>query len=175
MNENFKIVAAFGLGVTVGMVTVWGYLKKKYEAISQEEINSVKEVFKRNNNNNREENIENNNDLEVSQYIDLSEKYKEVGDYEEDKDDYMDKPYVISPDDFGEFEDYERISLTYYENDVLTDENDEVVDDIENIVGIESLNHFGDYEEVAVFVRNDRIKCDFEILKDNREYEMEEK
>lgn len=30
--------------------------------------------------------------------------------------------------------------------------------------------HFGEYEEDAVFVRNDAKKCDYEILKDLRRF-----
>lgn len=82
-----------------------------------------------------------------------------------------DGPYVIPPEDFGEFEDYEKISLTYYSDGVLTDENDEIMDDVEDSVGEDSLNHFGEYEDDSVFVRNDRKKCDYEILLDLRKYE----
>lgn len=80
------------------------------------------------------------------------------------------KPYVISPEEFGEFEDYERISLSYYADQVLADEDDEKVDDVDNVVGLESLTHFGEFEDDSVFVRNDRLKCDYEILLDQRTY-----
>ena len=80
------------------------------------------------------------------------------------------KPYVISPEEFGEFEDYERISLSYYADQVLADEDDEKVDDADNVVGLESLTHFGEFEDDSVFVRNDRLKCDYEILLDQRTY-----
>ena len=80
------------------------------------------------------------------------------------------KPYVISPDEFGEFEDYERISLSYYTDQILADEDDEKVEDVDNVVGLESLAHFGEYEDDSVFVRNDRLKCDYEILLDQRTY-----
>ena len=83
---------------------------------------------------------------------------------------FVEKPYVISPEEFGEFEEYEKISLTYYADQVLTDENNEEVDDVEEIVGEESLTHFGEYEDDSVFVRNDRLKCDYEILLDQRNY-----
>ena len=89
---------------------------------------------------------------------------------EQDDVESSEKPYVISPDEFGEFEDYEKISLIYYNDGVLTDENNEIVDDINEIVGEDSLKHFGEYEEDSVFVRNDKLKCDYEILYDLRKY-----
>lgn len=82
----------------------------------------------------------------------------------------MDIPYVISPDEFGQDESYETISLTYYADGVLADDDDEMVEDVENLVGFDSLNHFGEYEDDSVFVRNDRLKCDYEILLDHRKY-----
>ena len=47
----------------------------------------------------------------------------------------------------------------------------DIVDDIEETVGIDSLTHFGEYEDDSVFVRNDERKCDYEILLDDRDYE----
>lgn len=38
------------------------------------------------------------------------------------------------------------------------------------LLGIDSLNHFGEYEDDSVFVRNDARKCDYEILLDQRTY-----
>ena len=83
----------------------------------------------------------------------------------------QDRPYVISPDEFGEFDDYAKITLTFYEDDKLADENDELVEDMDNVVGVDSLNHFGEYEDDAIYVRNDRLKCDYEILRDQRTYD----
>ena len=81
-----------------------------------------------------------------------------------------DVPYVISPDEFDELDGYTPISLTYFADGVLSDENGVIIDDVEEIVG-DGLNHFGEYEEDAVYVRNDAKRCDYEILKDEREYD----
>lgn len=80
-----------------------------------------------------------------------------------------DTPYVISPEEFGELDGYTPISLTYFADGVLSDENGIIIDDVEEIVG-DTLNHFGEYEEDAVFARNDAKRCDYEILRDEREY-----
>ena len=81
------------------------------------------------------------------------------------------EPYVIPPEDFGEFDDYEKISLIYWADRVLTDDNNEVVEDLEGSVGIDSLTTFGEYEDDSVFVRNPRLRCDYEILLDQRNFE----
>ena len=79
-------------------------------------------------------------------------------------------PFIIPPTRFGEYDDYQQISLTYWADSVLTDDADMIIHNVEDIVGFESLNHFGDYEDDAVHVRNDRLKCDYEVLKDLRTY-----
>lgn len=81
----------------------------------------------------------------------------------------QDAPYVISPEEFGEIG-YETISLTYYADEILADEMDELVESIDSVVGLNSLTTFGEYEDDSVFVRNDKLKCDYEILKDQRRW-----
>ena len=80
------------------------------------------------------------------------------------------KPKIIPPEDFGENEDYETISLIYYEDEVLTDDMDEPIDDIENTVGLGYDTHFGEYEDDTVYVVNDRLKCYYEICRDYGNY-----
>ena len=80
----------------------------------------------------------------------------------------MEVPYVISPAEYGE-NDYEEIEMTYYADGVLA-EGKEIFDDPDEIVGPEALSSFGEYEEDAVYVRNDAKRCDYAILKDLRKY-----
>lgn len=85
---------------------------------------------------------------------------------------YKNKPYVIHPDEFGE-KDYNIVTLAYYKDGVVTTYNTGEVlsnDEVENLVGIESLSHFGEYEEDTVFVRNDSRKIDYEILRSEDAY-----
>ena len=177
----------FVLGATVGSVATWQYTKKKYERIAQEEIDSVKEIFSKR---------ESAADVEIvtpepqtakvgkpEEKPDITEyaarleregytNYSNVsaGEKKEEQEAMEMKPYVISPEEFGEFEDYERISLSYYADQILADEDDEKVEDVDNVVGLESLTHFGEFEDDSVFVRNDKLKCDYEILLDQRTY-----
>lgn len=81
------------------------------------------------------------------------------------------KPYVIHPDDFGD--DYNTITLVYYKDDVVTTyDTGEVLTDkeVEDLIGEESLSHFGEYEEDSVIVRNDARKIDYEILRSEETY-----
>jgi hypothetical protein len=96
--------------------------------------------------------------------------YSNGAEYVEREVDDVIKPYVISPDEFGEIDGYAEITLTYYADGYLTDDQDELVEDVDGTVGYKSLEHFGDYEDDAVHVRNDNLKADYEILLDVRDY-----
>ena len=175
-------VGFFIAGAAVGSIVTWQFLKTKYEEIAQEEIDSVKQTYAK-----REEKrqfVESNKLSETTgdmtyekDEVIRKEAVKEVNRIIEDNN-YAseinevtrDQHYIIRPDEFGEYDDYDTISLTYYADHILTDEDDEIVEDIEDKIGFDALNHFGEYEEDSVFVRNDRIKCDYEILLDQRKY-----
>lgn len=79
-------------------------------------------------------------------------------------------PYQITPDEFGEFEDYSKQNLVWYSDGALCDEQDILIDDAASIVGEEFMDHFGDYEPDIVYIRNDRLSSDFEIRKDPDSY-----
>lgn len=91
----------------------------------------------------------------------------------EDSDMEHDRPYVVSPEEFDDNDEYNVISLTYYADGVLTDDMDEPIDpeDIDDLVGKDFASHFGEYEEDSVFVRNDAMQTDYEILRDLRRYD----
>lgn len=177
----------FVLGAAVGSVVTWQYTKKKYEQIAQEEIDSVKEIFSRRESAAGVEIVtpepqtakvgKPEEKPDISEYAARLEREgytnysnASAGEKKEEREAMEMKPYVISPDEFGEFEAYERISLSYYADQILADEDDEKVEDVDNVVGLESLTHFGEFEDDSVFVRNDRLKCDYEILLDQRTY-----
>lgn len=79
-------------------------------------------------------------------------------------------PYVIDPHDLGEFDDYTVIVLTMYEDEIVADENDEIVEDTDRIIGEEALDILKKGVETSVYVRNDQLKCDYEISLDARSY-----
>lgn len=178
----------FVVGAAAGSAATWLYAKKYYERIAQEEIDSVKAVFSEHkpdtvvkNNNVQEENQHKADIAKLKpDLVNYAAKLQEEGytNYTkhsekiiEEKDVPMpNKPYIISPEEFGESGNYTQISLTYYFDGVLADDEDEIIEDIDDTVGEDFADHFGDYEDDSVFVRNDRLRCDYEILKDNRSY-----
>lgn len=174
MNGKVLSVITFVAGAAIGSLVTWKVTKTKYEQIAQEEINSVKEVFtvKKGEDASEEKDAEPEPKSKAQEYVDqLKElQYGEVEDIDEEGDDIVMRPYVISPDEFAERDGYETVSLTYYADGILTDETDEIIKDIDDVVGIDSLSHFGEYEDDSVFVRNEDLKLDFEILRDVRKF-----
>lgn len=80
-----------------------------------------------------------------------------------------DEPYIISPDDFMASS-YESSTLLYYADGVLADDDNNVISSYIGLIGPKALNSFGQYQEDTVFVRNDKLKTDFEIILDAREF-----
>lgn len=184
MKDTLSKLFIFVAGAGLGSVATWKILKSKYDKIYEEEIAEAKEYYKNLYSEESEPTEEVEEKVEETlttvsyQKPDLKQYYnmileqgysaeEETNTNEEEA--AIERPYVISPEEFDEYG-YDTISLTYYADGVLTDDGDEPIDDIDDIVGLESLNHFGEYEDDSVFVRNDRLKCDYEILLDPRKY-----
>lgn len=170
--SNFIFFAA---GAAVGSAVAWKFLKTKYEQIAQDEINEMKAYYSKK----TEAEVENVK-AEAEKEVDIRSHYKDAlerlgytdytGAPETKEEENVKKPYVISPDEFGEKDNYETYTLYLYEDKILTDEQDIPIEDVDNTVGYESLTHFGQYEEDSVFVRNDRLKTDYEILLEPGKY-----
>ena len=201
MKGTFTNVLMFAVGAAIGSAVTWKVVKTKYERIAQEEIESVKEAFEDRLTNlqeqvddyatldeaeewadrarrvswdeledlDEEEEAEDTPDDTLNEYARLIDQYtKKEGGAE-----HMAKePYVIAPYDFGEIDGYSQISLTYYSDGILEDEDGDIVKDVDELLGVGSLNTFGEYEDDSVFVRNEFLKTDFEILKDYRTYDQ---
>lgn len=197
MSNKSASFVAFIFGAAVGAAVAWRFAKNRYEQIAQEEIDSVREAFAKKpvtvlnhfHSDPKGDNAEETNAREkankakekpgVTEYAaklrgTSHTNYSDaVGDSkpdEEEKDMDVGAPYTIPPENFGEIEEYEKISLTYYADGVLTDDENDIMDDVDGTVGQYSLTQFGEYEDDSVFVRNDRLKCDYEILLDPRSY-----
>lgn len=186
MNITWNKVLWFAAGVAVGAVATNHFFKTKYERLYQEDVESVKRAFSTPQ---QSEPVEGDTESDIDDVLTNDPTPEEVEAYNEIitaqgyssepivPDDSIGKevegvrrPYVISPAEFDTEDDYGVYSLTYYADGVLTDEQDNPIEDVDDMVGRDSLNHFGEYEDDSVHVRNERLQCDFEILRDLRNY-----
>ena len=99
-------------------------------------------------------------------------QYSETNGAEEDEEEMANtSPYVIPPEEFSELDGYDTSSLLYHADGVVVEMmTGAVIEHPEELVGEGFEQHFGEYEEDSVFVRNDELKCDYEILKDYDNY-----
>lgn len=124
-----------------------------------------------------------NYDQMISEYVDKvlshGESIADDKDEEEDDEDMTpinspdvlnEYPYAIPPEDFGDYVDYEPTTLYYYADGVLADEDDNVVEDPVAMVGDDFMDHYGEYEDDCVYVRNDRYRRDYEILRSEKTF-----
>lgn len=180
-NTTLSNFLMFAVGAVIGSAATWKFVKTKYERIAQEEIDSVKERYAK-----RAESDENIEKLESGLKKTIDNMQKQIDAYEHanlvtaagytnyakaDTVPNVDKPYIIDAEEYDELEDYEAEELLYYADGVLADYYGNIVDDVDDMVGLDNLERVGkEDEEDSLHVRNDSRKCDYEILLDLREY-----
>ncbi len=179
MNKTLSNLFIFTAGAAIGSAVTWKLVKDKYARIAQEEIEAVREVYMKHDDDSVEPVVDEEPAVVIPESVPEFTEQERV-DYANIASNYttekgvpkpVSKPYVISPDEFDE-NGYQTVSLTYYADGVVEDDFYDVLSDeeIEEKVGRDSLNHFGEYEEDSVFVRNDELETDYEILRDSRRY-----
>ena len=183
MNQKLSNALLFTAGVAVGSLVTWRYFKTKYEVV-EDEIEEKTEEPEGESEEESPEVLESKMSYKkppLKEYVKMVEDngYMPKTHMEEveeeiangewgDKDVY--EPFIIRPDEYGELHAYETLSLNYYADGVLTDELDNPIEDVESLVPADFADHFGEYDDNAVFVRNDNLECDYEILRDLRKF-----
>ena len=188
MNSNtLSKIAAFTVGAAIGSAVTWFVLKEKYERIAREEIESVKETFARLDNhyegpNNPEVADESEEEYSEEDVKEYEKKVQKMGyvdytnNHKPDKEvKNMNRPYVIEPGAVDTLDDYGVMTLTYYNNDIVADDYGSVIDnaELDDMIGLDALTHFDENggDEDTVYVRNDVLRMDYEILRDYSDYE----
>lgn len=186
-------IIGFVLGAVVGAAATYFYMEQKYQNFYEKEIAPVKEkltdmIEKMQKDRDDSEKEEAKPIEKKSHPDDLITYAKKASDYKnysnpavmvEDDDveeqipppkeyfgDPEAKPVIISPDEFGDDDEYEKVSLFYYTDDVICDDGDNPLDEseINGSIGLDAKNHFGEYEDDCVYIRNDRLKTYYELL-----------
>ena len=185
MNRKLSNVLLFTAGVAVGSLVTWRYFKSKYEVVEDEieekteetegetetededpEVSESKMSYKKPPLKEYVKMVEDNGYVPKTH---MEEVEEEITNGEWDNKDVY-EPFIIRPDEYGEIHAYETLSLNYYADGVLTDELDNPIEDVESLVPADFADHFGEYEDDVVHVRNDNLECDYEILRDLRKF-----
>ena len=178
MNSKVIGLITFACGVVIGAGAAYIYCKKNYSDRIDEEVASLKAAYARVKPNLSEvaakveevkEEVKQGIDLtEMKDYLNKARKYSK--DAKEQK-----EPQVITYDDFEDpdFDSYEKISYTYYADDVLADEMDEAIDDEDREKWVGDFAKFfgaNSDDPDVVYVRNNRLHADYEICRDLKTY-----
>ena len=180
MNDGFKFIFVFALGAAAGAAVTYALVKEKYRQYADDEIEEIRELYSK-----KRDELKNSE----SEPMEYSEKDKEKNldttrtiikennyvKYSTNKkggsESMRKKTEIISPDEYGQEDEYECESLVYYSGDgVLADNFDERIENVDRMVGSGFDKHFGEYEDDTVFVRNHEDKMDYEICRDERAF-----
>lgn len=185
-----KKLFIFMAGAAIGSVVAAKVVKTKYENLIEEEIQSVRDVYKKKLEETKveptEESVEEvKEEVEESQeeVVEERNEYRKIINYNkysnteeveetqeeveyDERNDYED-PYVIDPEDFGCNGEYATQTLTYFADGVVVDDVDEVVEQPEIFIGDHHIEVFRDFDATAIYVRNEWNRTDYEILKDD--------
>lgn len=171
MNNKLINALAFLSGAAIGSLVTYYFVKEKYAQIANEEIESYKQErdearkYLELNSLEEEATLE-----EINQYKSATAKHNYAGETVVATSEPDDK-YVIAPEDFGgEDDEYEQVTLTYYEDGVLVNDLTNAVQNIDELVGKDNLDSLGEYDDYSVYVRNETLQTDYEILFDPRRY-----
>ena len=179
-------LVAFLAGSAVGALAAVKYIKhnydiseKKDELEPEEEETKEDRVVFREPKDEQQERIDRTNDDILKSIKDPGEKeeakellnkyFNKASVYGETGEPNYGKPYQITPDQYGEFEDYSTIELTYYSDGILADDRDEIVENAEELLGKDFSEWFGDEDEI--FVRNDDRCTDYNVIRDLETYD----
>lgn len=188
-----KNLLCFVAGAAIGSVVTWKLIEKKYKDLADEEIESVIETFKNRKPRITKDNVKETVEKVINKYkepkeivedIVTSERYSIENEEEIDEDDESNytvnidndievvTPYVITPEQFGEYNEYGTKTLTYYADNVLTDEIDNPItsEEMVTMIGPDALDHFGEYEDDSVYIRDEINEMDYEILKSEKKF-----
>ena len=188
-----KNLLCFVAGAAIGSVVTWKLIEKKYKDLADEEIESVIETFKNRKPRITKDNVKETVEKVINKYkepkeifedIVTAERYSIENEEEIDEDDESNytvdidndievvTPYVITPEQFGEYNEYGTKTLTYYADNVLTDEIDNPItsEEMVTMIGPDALDHFGEYEDDSVYIRDEINEMDYEILKSEKKF-----
>lgn len=191
-----SIIGAFGAGFATGFFAI----KKKCETRADREVASVKDSFqkhldelskegklkdvpptRRGASKKKTEEKKDERDIRstplptdpvtMKNYKDYSAPYRSTATSKQPTKERSKKlePYTISPDEYMNSE-YTAKTLIYYADKVLASDDDTRIDNPTMVVGRNALSSFGKYDDDSVYVRDDNLKVDYEILRSEKDY-----
>ncbi len=173
-------LATFAVGGVIGSLGTFYYLNRKFQQDLEKEITAYKEMHDSN------EEIKNERpepepepepepipeetvsyEKIVSSYIPKEKEEPNMNNaHQIDRAKlYLDPIRIIDEEQYGNG-DYDIELVTYYEDGLLADENDDLFEDAEDIIGREALMRLQDPDDDVdvLYIRNDQMLKDYEVF-----------
>ena len=193
--STVKSVGIFALGAGIGAFVMYKYLNGKLDKQLTEEIEAIKEFYENATLKSTVEAVKEKTEAAVKEVQEQTRRFHtaiekqgydsffknkvdEEPNFEEEDDDPAENqappddpaepqpPYLIDSMEYFRSNN-EKSTLTYYESVDVLAEDDDILDNVQYIVGNEFRDHFGDEEEDVVYVRNEKMGTDYEIIRDH--------
>lgn len=197
--EN-RTLLAFIFGAAVGSGITYLCVKSHFNDISNAEIEETREYYKQlqanleaeyeqkmcENAEKSPKNVEKSdilvkkepkiekNDAEQAKYNEIIHKLN-YGEYFKKEDeapveDRMD-PFIITDDEWDENNGYDKVWLTFFEDDeVFVDDCENVVENGIDLIGESNLTEFGEFEENTLYIRNNKYGTDYMVTLEHSSY-----
>ena len=188
----------FVAGAAIGAVGAWFFTKKYYQEKADEEIESVKESFKKLQEDAQKRADAAKNKPDLSVYVEALNKsavqtaepavinysgFTEEQEVEEEvaRDELLPKPlepnvdrtkpYLINRLPYSDEDpDYTQITVMYYADGKYADMHGRQIE-IEEYIGTNLMGYVEETDKDEVFIRNEDLGIDIDICKDDRSYE----
>lgn len=178
MNHVLNKTIIFAVGAAIGSAVTWALVKNKYKKQAQEDIEAVREFYKEkyktvekkeeNESTEEDEEEEIDDDDIPGEYYESYKSVLKTNKYsseEKEDEENMVKFQVLSPEEYEEC-DYPTITLWYFNDGILTNDRGKIISNVDEVVGRDSLDKFGEYEDDSVFVADHNLRVVYEILRD---------
>ena len=175
----FLLGTTLGSGIGVGVTYI--YLKDRFEAQLNDEVNALKAHYVERDREMARLNEEKKKELEKkiysgdekNEFVNYTNMYTSQtqaipkNEEIEDIEDSSAAAEIISDEDFDnpEYDNYRKVSVDYFEDGAVFESlSGEEIDGFEMIAGDEWKGSFGEYTPNVVYVRNHETMTDYEII-----------
>lgn len=189
MDKNIKKLAVYG-GISLGSALIGGvggwflhdfWQKRAEKLLKSSSLHEIEESAV------IDESLDEkkNPPSDTRKYFDLRRDYVDRSDEneasEDEKQDDLSKdfeeiPYQITSEQFSYDAGYDKETLIYYAgDDTFARTNDDIIDDPDSLLGPLSSDFMAALEDDygdAIYIRNDRLGCDYEVARRKGSYKM---
>lgn len=167
MSKFIYFATGLSVGVMAGLFVAKITMEKRFNDTLDEERKELKAYYKsRYEKGSIKEEVKCKEETSANNVVNTS--------YRENKEERSeeDMSYTIDENEFGENLEYDQICLTLYADGVVADDSDDEMDmrEVKKIIGEANLKAFEYSKEEVTYIRNDKMKAEYEIAKDLHNY-----